>query len=99
MESYLRRTYQRALVTLAGLTIFSLINSVGRGSFSSPLIEITFGWISLILLVIFTLFSLAVWTLGKIQGLQSQSYLNSERPVVYWTDTSDELQQMKDNHG
>ncbi len=97
METRIRNPHQRAIVTLAVLTIFSLLSTLATWLLSSSgLSNSALTWISFMFLILFGMMWVIIWLMGKHQVRQIEAFLESDRPLVRWTYSSTEWQQYKE---
>jgi hypothetical protein len=98
MGTRLKNPHQRAILTLVGLVSFSLLTTLAILGFSSAgLANPALLWVSFIFFVVFGLIFIIVWLLGISQMRRARAFLASDRPLVSWTYSAVEWQQLKEN--
>ena len=100
METHIKNPYQRAIVTLAGLEGGSLLvtlTTLGLSFFGLTNLALT--WISLFFFVILGLMWVIIWFLGARQVRHAKDFLASDRPLIRWTYSIAEWQQLKEFSG
>ena len=97
MKQKLHHPYQRALITVGGLVGMALLAfALSLGLSAAGVANLAMVWVSLIFWVIFGLMWLLIWLLGVQQVRRAAAFLTSERPLVRWTYSTAEWQQMKE---
>lgn len=92
-----RNPHQRAMVTLGGLVGFSLLLTLAIwGLAQVGLANPALGWIGTTFFVIFALIWWSIWLLGWLQARRARAFLESSRPLVRWTYSAAEWQQLKE---
>jgi hypothetical protein len=98
LKPMLQNPYRSALITIGGLVgLAALATILSLGLFSVRIINLVFGWISLVFLAIFGLMWLAIWLLGVLQIRRAVTFLASDRLLVRWTYSTAEWQQLKES--
>jgi len=97
MKTHLRNPHQRALITMAGLVSLSLLVTLATWGLSmAGLVEHTLIWIGMAFFTLLALALITVWVLGALQTRRARAFLESERPLVRWTYSEEELRQLKE---
>ena len=96
MEHNLKTPYQRALITLTGISIFSLLATLAIWGLSSiDLVNDALAWISAIFFFFFSLILFIVWLLGIREVRRTRKFLESDRPFIRWTYSQAEWDQLR----
>jgi len=93
LESSLPHPYQRALIPLTGLAAFAFLASLALAIFNFRGLF----WIGFVFFVVFGLLDLTIWLLGQLQVRRAKAFLDSDRPLIRWTYSAAEWQQVKEN--
>jgi hypothetical protein len=97
MNAPIRNPYWRGMIPMAGLSIlFLAITLAMYGLVWIDLAEPWIGLMGLIFTLFFSLIFVIVWLLGRIQVRRIKFFLTSDRPLVRWTYSSAEWEQIKD---
>jgi hypothetical protein len=97
MEFRLRNPHQRAILTLAGLAGFSLLATLASLALSSVgIVNSALTWISFVFFVFLGLIWIIILLLGLREVRRAKTFLESDRPLVRWTYSLIEWQQLKE---
>ena len=98
MKAHLRNPYQRAIVTLAGIVVFSLLATLAVWGLSGIAIAgPALVWMGTIFSLFISLILLIIWLLGLRQVRRARNFLQSDRPLVRWTYSQAEWDQLKES--
>jgi len=98
MEHHLRNPYQRAIVTLAGIAGFALLATLAIWGISFfGLANPALIGIGLIFFIVVSLMLTIIWLLGLRQVGRARAFLASDRPLVRWTYSQAEWDQLKES--
>ena len=97
MQSGLRHPHRRALVPIAGLAGFSLLTTMAIWGLSlADLVNPALTWVGFVFFVFFALILSTIWLMGLIQVQRAKAFLESDRPLIRWTYSTAEWQQMRE---
>ena len=95
MKPRVKNPYQRAIITMANISLFSLISTLiiwGAAYDDNPVLI----WIGLTFSLVFGLILLIVWLLGIRKASRAKDFLKSNRPLVSWIYSQAEWDQIRE---